>query len=128
MDRQKQLNIFFRTMSEQWFEERSETQMTIGKLIAALEEMPAGIQVNLGSPHSYRGYYSDLGITPCNNTAWNLLAELTSIMGRKLQGYKGGDFIMHEKTPVWVASWGSSGRKLMTLSPNGDYTTAPDEF
>ena len=48
-------------MSAQWQRERAETQMTLGKLIAALEAMPPDTEIaNIHNPHSYRGYYSDL--------------------------------------------------------------------
>lgn len=117
-----------RTMTAEWFKERSRTQMTIGKLIDVLESMYRNTPVNLGDPHSYRGYYSDLGLTPCDATVQDLLNDCRSAMGRVFYGYKGGEFIMHENTPVWVASWGSTGRKLMTVHSNGDYTTAPDEY
>lgn len=46
---------------EQECSERSETQMTLGGMISALEAMPDNTKVTgLDSPHSYRGYYSDL--------------------------------------------------------------------
>lgn len=48
-------------MNAQGQRERAETQMTLGKIIAALEAMPEGAEVaNLNGGHSYRGYYSDL--------------------------------------------------------------------
>lgn len=128
MNDQDILQAMFNRMSANWFAERSRTQMTLGKLIDVLEGMDRTTPVNLGHPHSYRGYYSDLGLTVCDATVQDLLNELRSAMGRTFDGYKGGEYVMHENTPVWVASWGSTGRKLMTVNPNGDYTTAPDEY
>jgi hypothetical protein len=44
-------------MTAQWQRERAETQMTLGKMIAALEAMPEGAEVaNLNNAHSYRGF------------------------------------------------------------------------
>lgn len=122
------IQAVFDRMAKDWFDERSRTQMTLGKLIDVLESMDRNTPVNLGHPNSYRGYYSDLALKPCDATVQDLLNECRSAMGRVFYGYKGGEFIMHQNTPVWVASWGSTGRKLIAVNPNGDYTTAPDEY
>jgi len=118
-------------MSEQWKRERAETQMTLGKLIAALETMPQDAPVaNLHNAHSYRGYYSDLAFEPAHGTrpASELLAECRNAMGRVFQGYKGGDFMMGETTPVWVACYGCCGDKLIAVHADGTTDTAKDEF
>jgi hypothetical protein len=118
-------------LSEQWQRERAETQMTLGKLIAALEAMPQGTHVaNLRDAHSYRGYYSDLAFEPAMGTrpAAELLAECRNAMGRVFEGYKGGDFVMGETTPVWVACYGCTGDKLMAVHADGTTETAKDEF
>lgn len=122
------INARMEQMSKEWFAERSRTQMTLGGLIDVLESMDRTVQINLGHPNSYRGYCSDLALEPCNATVQDLLNECRSVMGHVLYGYKGGEFIMHQSTPVWVASWGRTGRKLIAVSPNGDYITAPDEY
>lgn len=116
-------------ISAQWQRERAETQMTLGKLIAALEAMPEGAEVaNLKSAHSYRGYYSDLafeqgeGMRP----AADLLVECKAAMGQVFCGYKGGDFVMGALTPIWVASYGCGGQKLMALHQGGTIETAKD--
>ena len=117
-------------MSAQWQRERAETQLTLGKLIAALKAMPAGAEVaNLRGAHSYRGYYSDLAFEKCDDTrpASELLDECSAAMGKVFEGYKGGDFAMTERTPVWVAHYSSCGDKLMALHPGGEIETAADE-
>lgn len=43
-------------MSARWQQERSESQMTLGKLIERLESLPPVTLIGLGKPHSYRGY------------------------------------------------------------------------
>lgn len=41
-------------MSAQWQRERAETQMTLGKLIAALEALPEGAEVaNINLPNTH---------------------------------------------------------------------------
>lgn len=117
-------------MSAQWQRERSETQMTLGKLIAALEAMPAGATVvNLEAPHSYRGYYSDLAFEQGDGTrpAADLLADCRRAMGEVFQGYKGGDYVMGALTPVWVAHYGCCGPKIMAIEAGGGLQTAADD-
>jgi hypothetical protein len=117
-------------MSAQWQRERAETQMTLGKLIAALEAMPEGSEVaNMNSAHSYRGYYSDLAFERDEGTrpAVDLLHECKAAMGQVFCGYKGGDYVMGALTPVWLASYGCCGQKLMALHAGGDVETAEDD-
>jgi len=115
-------------MSAQFQRERSETQMTLGKLIAVLEAMPADTSVaGLHSPHSYRGYYRDLAFEVEGTTkARLLLAECRAAMGQVFGGYKGGDFMMGSLTPVWIANYGDCGDKLIALNPDGSIETAED--
>ena len=117
-------------MSAQWQRERAETQMTLGKLISALEAMPSDAEVaNLRDAHSYRGYYSDLAFEKSDDTrpAADLLAECRAAMDKVFEGYKGGDFAMTERTPVWVAHYGDCGQKLMAVHAGGEVQTADDE-
>ena len=61
---------------------------------------------------SYRGDYSHLALgfggrsETASQTAEELLEECRQMVGRDLQGYKGGTYTMGEDTPVWVANWG----------------------
>ena len=117
-------------MSAQWQRERAETQMTLGKLIGTLEAMPKGAEVaNLNDAHSYRGYYSDLAFEQGEGTrpVAALLAECKAAMGQVFCGYKGGDFVMGAMTPVWVATYGCCGQKLMALHAGGEMETAEDD-
>lgn len=116
-------------LSAQWQRERAEKQLTLGKLIAALEAMPPDAMVaNLYGLHSYRGYYSDLsfrqgdGVRP----VLDLLDDCRAAMGQVFEGYKGGDFMMGANTPLWVADWGDCGPKLMAVHEGGDIETADD--
>lgn len=123
------LQALFDAMSEAGRVDRSKTQMTLGKLIEVLEKMPGDAQVdNLCNRHSYRGYYSDLAFSRGAGTrpASELLQECRDVMGRTLQGYKGGDFTMSESTPMWVAEWGCCGERLMSFD-EGKAVTAPEE-
>ena len=124
------IQALFDGMSANWQRERAETQMTLGKLIAALEAMPNGAYVaNLNNPHSYRGYYSDLAFEKSDGTrpAADLLVECKKAMGQVFCGYKGGDYVMGSLTPVWLASYGCGGPKLMALHSGGEVETAEDD-
>ena len=116
-------------MSARWMRERAETQMTLGKLISALESMPICAEVaNLKEPHSYRGYYSDLAfeLGQGKRLASDLLSECKKAMGEVFYGYKGGEYVMGSKTPVWIAEYGCTGLKLMDIHIGGEIETAED--
>lgn len=121
MDMQAMLDA----MSKSWRDERSRYHLTLGGLIAALEKADPALPVKLdtggypGETYSYRGYYSDLSFAPTNKptTAGEFLDECRAAMGATFEGYKGGDFIMGQDTPLWSASYGTSsdGRAMMGI-------------
>ncbi len=105
-------------------------QMTLGRLIQALEKLmdkqkkikekygheayiifdfcgfyPTGID-------SWRGHYSELALEYYSNDSKTHLTEflqmLKDAVGKTFQGYKGGDFVMDEDTPIWVDNYGES--------------------
>lgn len=111
--------------------ERAQEQMTLGNLIAALEALPAGATIKyIGEPHSYRGYYCDLAFEPRagRRLAADVLKECTDAMGKVFGGYKGGDFVMGARTPVWIAEYGCCGDKIMQLNPDGSFSTEEDDY
>lgn len=123
------LQAYLDGMSAKAQRERSKTQMTLGGLIAALEAMPAdAVVANIGSPMSYRGYYSDLAFSRGEGTrpAADLLVEANGCMGRVFQGYKGGDYQMGEATPLWIAEYGDCGDRLMAIRAGGEIETSPE--
>lgn len=112
-----------------WQRERAETQMTLWRLIAALELMPRDAKIaNLHSAHSYRGYYCDLAFERGVGTrqASDLLVECKNAVNRVFCGYKGGDYQMNLDTPVWVADYGCFGQRLMALQECGAIETEND--
>lgn len=121
-------------MNEAWRKERAATQMTLGQFLAALEALdPTRTIVGVGEPISYRGYYSDLAFEPDNEprTVGDVLAMARDCMGCVFEGYKGGDFVMGETTPIWSAEYGmSSCPRIMGLNTESDPITlvlAPEE-
>lgn len=97
---------------------RSDYHLTLGGLIKKLNAIEDKSLVvafsdgnHPGAPDSYRGYYSDLSF--CNSdkpiTVGHFLDEANACLGETFMGYKGGDYVMHEKTPLWRAEYGHSG-------------------
>lgn len=124
------VQVFFGNLSEQWQKERALTQLTLGKLIASLKAMPPDARVadlrNLGSYHYYyRDLYFDRG--EGTRPALELLTDCEAAMGQEFTGYTGGEFLMGENTPLWVASYGRCGDKLMAVHADGTIVTAKDE-
>lgn len=125
------LQNLFDGMTAQLQRERADTQMTLGKLIAALESMPETTTVaNLRNLHSYRGYYVDLafehdgGVRP----AKDLLRDCKAAMGQVFQGYKGGDFVMGALTPIWQANYGQTGERIIAVYEDGRIETEKDSY
>lgn len=124
------MQAYIDAKSAEWQKERSNTQLTLGKAIETLKAMDNDTKiVGLGELMSYRGYYCDLAFEPGKDmTAGELLEECQNAMGRVFQGYKGGDYLMGETTPLWVAEYGDCGLKLMAINPDGTIETQEDEY
>lgn len=110
-------------------------QLSLGEIIKKIEKCgltygndnePKEVYYDFGSAiptnlDSWRGSYSELALgyalSGYDNrdshfnkiTAHELLNDLKSAIGKTFVGWKGGDFIMDENTPVWVANRGNSG-------------------
>jgi len=104
---------------------RSQYQLTLGKAIAVLDDLPDRMKVECdngrvpGEADSYRGYYADLAFSPSgpvNKTILKFRRELKAAMGSTFQGYKGGDFTMGAETPLWLSDYGTaSGIAMMDI-------------
>lgn len=123
----------FDALSAQWRKDRSRYHLTLGRLIDDLEaaEPTAVVVIDNGShpdkPHSYRGYYSDLAFAPSDTTVTvaDFLTKCRSALGSTFEGYKGGDFLMEEDTPLWSAPYGMTGRAMMaTMVRDGVFMIA----
>ena len=92
--------------------------MTLGDLIKELGKadpnrvLPDGFM----GPHSYRGDYCDLAFEPKKDVPVGvMLADARGALGQTYSGYKGGDFLMSEYTPVHLASYGETGEEIGPL-------------
>jgi len=75
---------------------------------------------------SYRGDYSHLALgfremdgRSKSQTVADLIKECEEADGQTFQGYKGRDFKMNGRTPVWVANYGHSTGTVI-VSVTGD--------
>ena len=117
-------------ISNQMQANRSYEQLTLGELIEALESMPDDVEIEgLGDLHSYRGYYNDLAFEPeaCKKPAIEILEICRAAMGKVFEGYKGGEYVMGAKTPLWIAPYGICGRKIVGISTDGIIETSADD-
>ena len=124
------MQVMIDGMSAEWQRERAATQMTLGDVIAALESLPKDTEIDgLKRLDSYRGYYSDLAFEreDGKRPVSEILTMCRTAMGKVFAGYKGGDFMMGESTPMWIADYGCCGVKIMAITPDGSIETAEDD-
>lgn len=61
---------------------------------------------------SWRGIYAELAFgfsKEVSPTVEDIYLDAKHAVGKKFQGYKGGEYIMGKQTPIWVANYGDSG-------------------
>lgn len=126
------IHDFIRKQREQGFS--TSNQLSLGELISEIEKI--GIQKGNGEIKdvsfdfgsavptildSWRGSYNELALgyelsgydnnekhfSDCK--ADKFLEHLKSVIGKEFYGWKGGEYVMDENTPVWVANSGNSG-------------------
>lgn len=108
---------------------RSDYHLTFGQATAALATLSPTLPVRFDyqstapkSAMSYRGYYSDLAfdeVVAGTITVGDFLKECMKALGETFTGYKGGEFLMDEQTPLWVAEYGNCGRAIIGVSHVG---------
>jgi len=108
-------------------------QLSLGEIILKLEKIiethpnrnykEISVKYDFGecyptSLDSWRGSYVELALNYCdvghhstvpNPKMLNVLEfieMLKDAIGKTFEGYKGGDFLMEENTPVWVSNYG----------------------
>jgi hypothetical protein len=100
-------------------------QWTLGQLIEELASIAADddcwVSFAFGNfvptdCDSWRGSYDEIAIgytvlERCENRPMltDFLQHLRECVGKEFTGYKGGQYVMNESTPVWVANYGNSG-------------------
>ena len=116
------------SMNESASRERANYHLTLGKLEAALIGVPGVVRwkddpdKGPRSFDSYRGHYVDLALDDGNpQKASDLLELAREADGRAFTGYKGGDYTMTERTPLWRSEYGSvSSMAIMSAERDSD--------
>lgn len=101
-----------------------ERGMNLGDLIATLDGFPkdAPIRYGWGKPvgrfTSWRGRYDELTLMPGNaeeeRTVGDVLADARAAVGATFTGYKGGEYVMTERSPVWADDYGDCDYRAIT--------------
>jgi hypothetical protein len=131
MEMSNSLQALVDAMNQSASDARGHYHLTLGQLVDKLGECyPEHFviydwveQASPSKPESYRGYYCDLSFPPSSSpiTVRQLLLFASSAIGETFEGYKGGDFAMHAKTPLWASPYGSSnGIAIMDVKVIGD--------
>lgn len=104
--------------------------MTLEELINRLKELPPDLRMDgLRNPHSYRGYYCELAFERDNKKyVSEVLEEALRCVNQVFEGYRGGDYIMHMDTPVWIANYSCTGVKIANILDNGTIETKEDTY
>ncbi len=93
--------------------------LSLGEIISEMEKHSPLQPMRIGftHAHSYRGDYYQLGVEPIQGTTiGDSLAILKGAIGKTFQGYKGGDYTMHDETSVYISVYGEGdGDKLGSL-------------
>lgn len=103
-------------------------QLTLGALISGLEAADPSLPIVLdtgecpGKLDSWRGIYSELAMdfsAEGTSDVATVLADALNALGSVFYGYKGGEFLMRDSTPVWLAHPGcwyydDSGERMLT--------------
>jgi hypothetical protein len=106
---------------------RNSDQLTLGELIERITKIKEKYKEEKDEPivkydfeylfptelMSWRGSYAELALnfetTGKYMSVSAFLKMLQDAVGATFEGYKGGDFVMNENTPIWVANYGNSG-------------------
>lgn len=122
------LQAMLNGMQAGWQESRADTQLTLGTLIDRLEQLDQESEIDgLVEPHSYRGYYADLAFErDGKRKVSDVLSTVRGCLGETFTGYKGGDFDMGRRTPVWIANYGDCGVRIIEIVDDGSIITEPE--
>lgn len=145
METQHYFNAVCKAMRDKSF--KDSPQISLGELISEIEKHD--LKTNSGEIKticfdfgtaiptkldSYRGYYDELALgyklSGYDNDSGHFdeckadefLKHLKSAIGKEYTGWKGGDYIMNENTPLWVANPGNCGDTIIVGVLDKGYT------
>lgn len=111
------MQLIWNNISKMQSKLRATDMITLGEFIKELEKYPRDWSIII-EPFSlipdyfcsYRGYYEDLCLTYTADweygekvTVGDILDKAKNAVNKEFAGYKGGEFLMTEDTPLWVS-------------------------
>jgi hypothetical protein len=103
---------------------RSSYHLTLGGLRGALRDLPDDAPVtvegggSIGREGSYRGFYADLAFRPVEAaTVAEVRAACERAATSEYEGYKGGEYLYGDETPLWIADYGCCGLAIIAAVP-----------
>ena len=109
--------------------------ITLDELISVLRKLPKSARVRGldGKIHSWRGSYEMNATFPDTNDemfAHAIADSYASEIGKDMQGWKGGNFVVRGDQEVFYASEGTTGEAIIgvTLVPDGTYIPATEDI
>lgn len=116
------VQAYLESMSELIKSARKPYHLSLGALTEALHRLPMDMTVitdtheYVGAEHSYRGYYDDLAFAPgkeAGSCCGLLYDACLRAATNHYEGYKGGNYLYDNETPLWFAQWGETGRAIV---------------
>jgi hypothetical protein len=122
------LQQIFDAMCEAGRNTRKGYHLTLGELrtsLAAYSDLtPVTVDRGggVGREMSYRGYYDDLAFEPIDTptTVADVSQACLRALSQEYTGYKGGEYRYGDDTPLWLASYGTTGAAIVGVVPVGD--------
>ena len=115
-------------MIEEWRLERSRTQMTLGQLIERLKQLDSSVTLCIDYPHSYQGCHSDLAFEQGDaRTVGTILEEAEECLERVFGVWRKRQHTMNADSLVWIAEYGYTGDRLMSVADDGSLVTAEED-
>ena len=99
--------------------------MTLGTLLKTLKMLPPSAKFEKGfcGASSYRGHYHNLGLFPAENVGVeSMIKVLTDSNGTHFDGWKGGEFLMHEDVDCYLAYDGNTGPAIVGVAITSTYS------
>ena len=105
----------------------------LGQFIDNLKKVPKGTIFTKGfnKPHSYRGSYYELAVQPASNIkVEDMINDLEDVLDTQLEGYKGGEFLMHYNVDVYLSHYGIATGSIITgygITNTGEYILTTEQ-
>lgn len=94
--------------------------MTLGQLLNTLNNLKgSNLKISAGEIISYRGSYENMCFDTYSEkelSVVELLDYIESNIGKKVTGYKGGEFVIELESDIFVAGYGLTGGLIESIN------------